>query len=220
MGKKPKDKAITATPDEFSEPIVVPFRGMFKNPDGTPDPLPLLGPDHPSDKPTVEELLRDGASRQIEKLLRLADHYGIDQSVPDWGLYLALRVAIDHHPGFRLVYDDEQARIFHSLYGFTPVFELKGKPPRRTNFAQTGWAALSKLLQPEFLAMLVSPNRKSRLSDLEICEHLVKAADPEMQKTKNKREADSHAATLNRRLTEGRGKKKKQELPSGKKTDG
>jgi hypothetical protein len=215
MGEKPNTKGASATPDEFNEPIIVPFRGMPKNPDGTSNQTSRLLPDPPGDDPSDEDLCRDGASRQIEKLLRLAEHYGIDQSLANWGLHLALRIAVDHHPGFRLVYDDELARMFYRLHGFTPIFDLKGKPPRRIKPGENGWAAVSKLLTPELLSFFGS----SKLTDREICEVLVKATDSEMAKRKNKRVADSRAATLNRRLTEGRGKKRKQELPSGKKSD-
>ncbi|MGO9768999.1 MAG: hypothetical protein ACLPSW_05475 [Roseiarcus sp.] len=215
MGEKPNTKGISATPDEFNEPIVVPFRGMPKNPDGTSNQTSLLLPDPPGNDPSNEDLCRDGVSRQIEKLLRLGEHYGIDQSLPNWGLHLALRIAVDHHPGFRIVYDDELARMFYRLHGFTPIFDLKGKPPSRITPGEKGWAALSKLLTPEILSFFGS----SKFTDREICEALVKAADPKMAMRKNKRVADSRAATLNRRLTEGRRKKQKQKLPAGKKTD-
>lgn len=206
MGEKPNTKCASATPDEFNDPIVVPFRGMPKNPDGTSNQTSLLFPDPPDNEPTVDDLLRDGASRQIEKLLRLAEHYGIDQSLPNWGLHLALRIAVDHHAGFRLVYDDELARMFYRLHGFTPIFDLKGKPQSRIRPGEKGWAAASKLLTPELLSFFGG----SKLTDREICEVLVKAANSEMAKRKNKRVANSRAATLNRRLTEGRRKKRKQ----------
>ena len=151
-------------------------------------------------------MLSDAAVRQLDKLLRLADHLKIDRGRPDWGVSLALRIAADHHPGFRIVYDDAAARMFHRLHGSTPLFPLKGKPPKPIGSDARGWAAINKMLPPEFLAMLIAPSgeRQSKLSDLEICEALVKAADPEMKKRPRAKEMDSRAATLNRKLTEGR----------------
>jgi hypothetical protein len=202
-GKKPKAKAASAMPDEFNEPIVVPFRGMFKDPAGKPTPPTML--ESPAgDEPTVEDLLRDGESRRLEKLQRLADHYGIDRSgAAGWGLHLALRIATEHHPAFKVVYDDWQARYYHRLHGFTPLYELKGKSPKKIS-EEYGWVSKSKLLQPEVLAMLISRNRISNKTDEQLCEGLVVAADKEMQLRKNRLEKNRRTATLIRRLTEGR----------------
>src|SRR5271170_2565030 len=73
------DKLIA---DEFDEPIVVPFRGMYT----------VAADDPPSDSPTAEELRRDGYERQLEKLKRLGDRYGIDLNDPDGWPLLALRI--------------------------------------------------------------------------------------------------------------------------------
>ena len=210
-GKKPKAKAASAMSDEFNEPIVVPFRGMFKDPAGKSTPPTMLG-SPVGDEPTVEDLLRDGESRRLEKLQRLADHYGIDRSgAAGWGLYLALRIATEHHPGFKVVYDDWQARQFHRLHGFTPLYDLKGKRPKKLP-EEYGWASISKFLQPEFLASLISRNRKSNLTDEQICEGLVIAADEEMKLRRNHLEKARRTATLIRRLTEGRKRLKNSDL--------
>lgn len=209
-GKKPKAKAASAMPDEFNEPITVPFRGMFK--DSTKESIPPPK-DSIGNELTMEDLIHDSGSRRIEKLLRLADHYGIDRSGPaGWGLHLALLIAMEHHPGFEVVYDDWKARIFHRLYGFTPLYELKGKSPKRIFDKELGWASASKHFQPEFLAMLISRNRISKKTDEQICEELVIAADEEMKLRTNHLEKRRRTATLVRRLTEGRKRLKNNNL--------
>ena len=207
-GKKPKAKTASAMSEEFNEPIVVPFRGMFKDPAGKSTPPTMLG-SPVGDEPTVEDLLRDGESRRLEKLQRLADHYGINRSgAAGWGLYLALRIATEHHPGFKVVYDDWQARLFHRLHGFTPLFEVKGKKPKKISDSDLSWASVSKFLQPEVLALLVGRDRKSNLTDKQICEKLVIAADKTMGKRMNQLQKRRRTATLIRRLSEGRNRRK------------
>jgi hypothetical protein len=203
VAKKPQTKAS----GELNETIVVPFMGMFKDPAGKPTPHTMSG-NAPGDEPSVDDLLRVAASAQLEKLRRLADHYGIDRSGPEgWGLQLALQIAIEHHPGFEVVYDDWRARLFHSLHGFTPLFELKGKKPKKISDSKS-WASVSKFLQPEVLALLVSRDRKSNLTDEQICEKLVIGADKTMGKRMNQLQKRQRTATLIRRLSEGRKRRK------------
>jgi hypothetical protein len=194
--------------DEFSEPIVVPFRGMFRDPATDPS----------WEAPSVEDLMRDAAARQIEKLNRLAACLGIDLSGPYGWPLLALRIANECHPGFKLVYDDWQARYFHSLHGFTPLFPLKGKSPRVISSVASEWQSVSKLLQPEFLALLVHGTKHGKLSDEKICEILVKAFDPNMTLRKNQVEKRERTATLVRRLSEGRKLLGKQRPATSEKT--
>jgi hypothetical protein len=202
-GKKAKVKSASAGADEFNEPIVVSFRGMFKDPAGKSTPLAMQG-SFTGDEPTVDDLLRDSRSKQIEKLTRLADHYGLDRSGPEgWGLHLALRIATEHHPGFRVVYDDWPARLFFRLYGFTPLYPLKGKDPKIIRSNECGWARLSKILQPEMLAMLVKLFKKKDMTNEQICEMFVLTADEKMKQRKNLLERKRRTATLIRRLTEG-----------------
>jgi hypothetical protein len=214
-----------AIADEFDEPIVVPFRGMFKvaadEPSSdapTAEGLWRPSPDAPTaaDAPTAEELRRDGTVRQLEKLKRLGDRYGIDLNDPDGWQLLALRIAHYYHPGFKLVYDDWKAYYFHSLWGFTPCFPLKGKSPKPIE-SEYNWTTVSKLLQPEFLALLVN-GRHSKRSDERICEILVVAADEKMKMRKNQLEKAKRTATLVRRLSEGRKRLKSQQHTTGKKT--
>jgi hypothetical protein len=204
-------KAPKAIADEFNEPIVVPFRGMFKAAGHEPfQSMFAVAADEPSsDAPTAEELLRDGAERQLEKLKRLGDHFGIDLSASDGWQLLALRIANYYHPGFKLVYDDWQAYYFQSLWGFTPCFPLKGKSPKRIG-SEYNWTTVSKLLQPECLALLVN-GRHSKRSDERICEHLVVSADEKMKIRKNRPEKARRTATLIRRLSDGRKRLKNQQ---------
>src|SRR5271169_4035460 len=86
------DKLIA---DEFDEPIVVPFRGMYRV--AADDPpfrsmFAVAADDPPADSPTAEELRRDGYERQLEMLKRLGDRYGIDLNDPDGWPLLALRI--------------------------------------------------------------------------------------------------------------------------------
>jgi hypothetical protein len=202
-----KAKTPSALTDEFNEPIVVPFRGMFKSPDGTPSPPSLLGRAFglpPSDEPTVNDLVFDGLLRRFAKLLRLAQHHNIDDLSGPGGLHLALRIAMDYHPGFKLVYDDPMARLFHRLHGFTPIYPLKGNAPQELSGTDRGWPHISKILIPETLAMLIPRDRKSKLTDRELCELFVVAADEEMKKRKNLLTKNQRTATLVRRLTKGR----------------
>jgi hypothetical protein len=213
MAKKPTPKAGTKrtkppTSDEFSEAIVVPFRGMPRDP--TSDPS--------GKAPSVEDLMRDAAARQIEKLNRLAVYHGIDMSSPYGWPLLALQLANSSHPGFRLVYDDWQARYFHSLYGFTPLFPLKARSPGAISRSAKGWRSASKLLRPEFLALMVHRARNCNLSDEKICEIIVKSADEEMKLRKNQPERMRRTATLVRRLSKGRKLLGKQRPATGKKT--
>ena len=207
-----------AIADEFDEPIVVPFRGMFKAAGHEPfRSMFAVAADEPSAAaPTSEELWRDGAVRQLEKLKRLGDRYGIDLSAPDGWQLLALRIASYYRPGFKLVYDDWQAYYFQSLWGFTPCFPLKGKSSKPIG-SEYNWTTVSKLLQPETLALLVN-GRHSNHSDEKICEMLVMAADEKMQKRTNRPEKAKRTATLVRRLSEGRKRLKSQQHTTGKKT--
>ena len=210
------DKLIA---DEFDEPIVVPFRGMYRV--AADDPpfrsmFAVAADDPPADSPTAEELRRDGYERQLEKLKRLGDRYGIDLNDPDGWPLLALRIAHYYHPGFRLVYDDWKAYCFHSLWGFTPCFPLKGKSPKQIG-SEYNWTTVSKLLTPECLALLVH-GRHSKRSDKKICELLVVAADEKMKIRKNQPEKKERTATLVRRLSEGRKRLKSQQHTTGKKT--
>jgi hypothetical protein len=204
-GKKRKAKIGAAVAVELTNPIIVPFRGMLKEHRGEPTSTTMLG-DPIWTQVTAENLIREGAIKQMEKLLRLADLYGIDRSGPaGWGFYLALRIATGHLSGFRVVYDDWQARQFYRLHGWTPVYPLRGKSPRSIRNMEYGWAWTSKFLQPEMLAMLFSADRKAKHTTAkEFCEAIVIAADDEMKKRKNRREKESRIATLIRRLTEGR----------------
>ena len=218
-------KAPKAIADEFDEPIVVPFRGMFKvaadeasSDARTAEELWRPTSDAPTaaDAPTVEELWRDGAERQLEKLKRLGDRLGIDLSDSDGWQLLALRIVHYYHPGFKLVYDDWKAYYFHRLWGFTPWFRLKGKSPKPIESGHN-WTELSKFLTPEYLALLVHGRHLNR-SDEEICERLVKAADEKMKSRTNRLEKAKRTATLVRRLSEGRKRLKSQQHTTGKKT--
>lgn len=216
MNDDPPIAGAKADDEDFEQPIVVPFRGM----PGRTEPT-LLGPDQPIQAPSVEDLVREASAARMAKLLSLADRLGFDLKRPEAGLFLALRIATDYHPGFRVVYDEANARTFHKLFGFTPIHELKGRPPRLAKPDDN----ILKLLEPEFLAMLI-PRPSTKKTDLEICEDFVKAADPEMGKRKNAKEMDRRAATLNRKLTEGRRQirkraetEKNQTIASGKKSD-
>ncbi len=204
--KRQKDTKTSAPLDALDEPVVVPFRG-----DGWKYPS-LLDGDPPDAQPVaderaIEQLASDVATARIAKLRLLAERYGINIDDPNAGLELALRIAIDHHPGFKVVYDDWQARMVHRLHGATPFHPLRGAAPKQIeNKKNRGEDKSSDFFEPELLAIMIPPkeNRKSKKADRELCEAFVKAADPEMNKRKNAKIADSRAETLNRRLTEGR----------------
>ena len=173
--------------DALEEPIVVPFRG--------------------ADEGACKQWASDVATARIAKLKLIAERYGINIDDPNAGLELALRIAIDNHPGFRIVYDDWQARTFHRLFGDTPFCPLKGRGPEHIgNRKIWGKDEFLDLLEPELLALLIAPaeNRENKATDSKICETFVKAADPVMEKLKHGRERDSRTATLIRRLTKGR----------------
>src|SRR5271170_2718690 len=91
--KTPAGHSRKEWPGDLGQPIVVPFRGM---PGDTNLPT--------SDDPRGWS--QDGLLERFEKLIRLADHYGIERKGdPGWGLLLAYQIASDLHPGFVLVYD-------------------------------------------------------------------------------------------------------------------
>jgi hypothetical protein len=58
--------------DEFSEPIVIPFKGMFSDPAGDSESIEHFLSDPTGDRslaaPSAQDLIRDGTARQIEKL--------------------------------------------------------------------------------------------------------------------------------------------------------
>lgn len=210
MNKRQKGAASSVPSDPIDEPIVVPFRGIGWK---FPSLLDGASPDAPpvADEAAMKLLADDVVSARLAKLAGLAKRYGINLDAPGAGLELALRIAIDHHPGFKIVYDDVKARTFHRLHGFTPFHPLKGKAPKQIgNLKKWEWGEFSELLEPEFLSLLIAPagDCQNKVPDREICENFVNAADPEMEKRKNARTADSRAATLNRRLSEGRRKSK------------
>jgi hypothetical protein len=102
----------------------------------------------------------DGLAERVEKLSRLADHYGIDRSGdPGWGLLLAYQLACDlHHPGFELVYDHWTATVFKNLFGFTPLHPTKeGDSPRHRPKGAGAWAPE---FAPELVALLVDMTRR------------------------------------------------------------
>lgn len=192
MLKKPKKatgRARKEWPGDIGQPIVVPFRGM---PDGNNFPL-------------------DGLQERFQKLIRLADHYGINRGGdPGWGLLLAYQIASDLHPGFELVYNDWQATAFKSLYGLTPLHRLRegARPGHRPK--GSGWAAL---FAPEVVALWVDTLSKiakkkgKKISEKKICELIAISVDPDLEKRANQSEKEKRVATLIRRLSEGRKRK-------------
>jgi hypothetical protein len=201
MAKNTKRNDPSAAANEFSEPIIIPFQGMIKTANGNSAPYTFLGS---SDQPTLQDLMFEGFTRQVEKLFRLARYHGLDVSNSAHCIVLALRVALDHHPGFKVVYDDDSARTFYRLYGFTPVYPLKGKKPKVFSETDHGWPRFSKLLTPELLAMLMPRGRKRILTIEEICEAFVVAADEKMKLRTNQLTRNQRTATLVRRVTKGR----------------
>jgi hypothetical protein len=204
--------------DEFSEPITIPFRGMFHDPATGIPGRGMFG--QPSTSVSAQDLMRDAAARQVQKLHKLGAKYGCDLTTIDGWQQLCLRIASDYHPGFKVECDDWQVRYFHMLYGFTPMFPLKGNCPRTIPHSQKGWPAASKLLQPELLALMIGTERQIELSEERICEAFVESADDQMKKRMYQSEKSQRTATLVRRLSEGRNRQLKQKLGSGKKTRG
>ena len=203
-------------PGDLGQPIVVQYRGM---PDKSDRPVWWPGsvdsqtPATPSTSPEYEAIAAEVSTKTLRKLLRLADHYGIEQKGdPGWGLALACAIARDLHPGFQLVYDDWKATLFKMQYGFTPLYPTKEVDNPAHRKKGTGWAPT---LVPELLALLADPlvkNIKRKydagFSDKQFCEIMAISFDPGLKKPSRWKEKQRRTATLIRRLTEGRRRKK------------
>ena len=217
MVTKPKIPT-TPTPKEWpgdlGQPIVVPFRGMpgstiwwWNAPD---NPQAENNPKHG----VTPAAYLDGLAERVGKLNQLADHYGIDRNGdPGWGFLLAYKIACDlNHPGFELVYDHWTATVFKNLFGFTPFFPTKeGDSPRHRPKGAGAWAPM---FVPELVALLVDTFRpgirleNKEINDEKMCEWLAISIDPRLADRSRRPEKKRRVATLIRRLSEGRKRKR------------
>jgi len=167
------------------------------------------------DTADYEQLIRASVKEAqpaiIEKLERLADHYGIERSgEAGWGFLLAYRIACDLHPGFKLVYRHWHAAVFKALHGFAPLFptEEGDNPGHRPK--GSGWAPM---FVPEAVALCVDVIREiaerkvKKITDEKCCELIVLSVDPGLAKPTKRLEKKKKIATLIRRLSEGRRRK-------------
>jgi hypothetical protein len=219
MAKKSKSTTSRAGkewPGDLGLPIVVQYRGM---PGQSDRPVWWRGsvdsqtPAPPSTSPEYEAIAWEVSTKGFRKLLRLADHYGIERKGdPGWGLALAYAIARDLHPGFQMVYDDWKATLFKMQYGSTPLYPTKEVDNPAHRKKGTGWAPT---LVPELLALLADTfgkNIKQRcdagFSNKRFCEIMAISFDPGLQKPSRWKDKQRRTATLIRRLTEGRRRKK------------
>ena len=93
------------------------------------DNMYKAGTDGPQDGPTVDEIRHTAKEMQLKKLQVLGDIYGLDLTEISGWQELCLRIADENHPDFKPVYEGPEAEMFHRLYGFTPIYSLKSKPP-------------------------------------------------------------------------------------------
>jgi hypothetical protein len=149
-----------------------------------------------------------GGPERIEKLYRLAKHYGIRlDSNPGWGEQLAFCLAIDFHPGFKLVYDDWHVRAFKTLYGFTPLLPMKEGDKPRHRRKGTGWAPE---LSPEVFATFVDwlkagfKIKGKKFTDRKACELAAVSFDSSLEKRDQQGEKKRRVDLLIRRLSKGR----------------
>jgi hypothetical protein len=180
-------------PGELGEPLKIPFQDIR--------PAYLEDPEGFAKK--LNELC---FLESVKKLVAVADHYGIkDQDPAQWAFGLALCLARDLHPGFRVVYSGWQAEAFKVAHdGFTPFFttvEGDGRPKG------TGWAPL---LMPEIVALLVDTFKPvTKLTDEKIVEILAVSFEPQLAKPSKKLEKQKKVATLLKRLSVGRRRRNK-----------
>ena len=187
MDEDAKSKTPSALTDEFDERIVVPFRGSSNT-----RTEPLVRPRYLD--ALLDSLLAmsqrsmifvfDGLFRQFAKLLRLAQHHNSTNypvlvgctwpcaSPSITTLVLSLCMMIRWRDCFI-------ASWFHA--DLSPQRECTAG----TQWHGRGWPHISKILIPETLAMLIPRDRKSKLTDRELCELFVVAADEEMKKRKD-----------------------------------
>jgi hypothetical protein len=178
-------------PGDLGQPIVVPFPDLNK-------------PLYPW----------EGTAKCLDKLCRLADHYGIERKGdPGWGFLLAMEIARDLHPGFEFVYDDWRATVFKTAYGFTPAFRTKESDNPSHRPKGTGWAPD---FPPEFIALFVDGLIDNTLTDKQMCESIAIAIDPPLKNLRQRAELKKKTAILIRRLSEGR-KRLKHKTQAGSK---
>src|SRR5205807_1040766 len=120
-------------------------------------------------------------------------------------------LACDLHPGFELIYDHWYATVFKALHGFTPLFQTKEgeNPPHRPK--GTGWAPM---FVPEAVALYVdlirgmAISKGKKITDKKCCELIALSVDSNLVRPARKLEKEQKIATLVRRLSEGRQKKR------------
>jgi hypothetical protein len=110
-----------------------------------------------------------------------------------------------------LIYDHWHATVFKELYGFTPLHQTKEGDNPRHRPKSTGWAPM---FVPELIALLADTIGKSvklkykKFTDEKFCELIAVSIDPHLAKRGNQAEMKKKIATLIRRLSEGRRRKK------------
>jgi hypothetical protein len=174
-------------PDDLGKPIVIPFRA----------------PERSDDDKVIIHL--DGLPESLDKLMRLAHHYGIKrEGTPGWGLLLAFAIARDVHPGFRVVYDDRRVTLLNRRHGLS-LPTLEGDRPHHRPKG-TGW---QPDLFPETVALLVDTfGKRLGRTDRKVCELIVCSFEPELGRSSRVTERNRRINTVIRRLSEGRKLKK------------
>jgi hypothetical protein len=164
-----------------------PFKGELAKPILTPFSYPQLNAD---EKPVVS--VSAGTVARLEKLPLLAEHYGVTQG--DW-FNLALRLAIDFVPGFRVLYDDPLARALKLPDAF---YGLGNKPK--------GSGRLPEWVNGNALIVIFEAfrNRFPAESDTSLSQRIVAALIPELAGSAHKSERERVAKTLRNRMMAAR----------------
>lgn len=155
----------------LAEPIVVPFRVRAPNENGK------------------IEISLDGLPDWMEKLELLREHYGIKREGA-WAFSLAMSLAIDFVPGFKLVYDDPLAA----------TLELPMKGGRKAG--RSGKGAAPTLWGDRLIATIDMIKKYPQYtSDAKACGLVVDCFFSELKHTTDR---EARLKTIKRRLQEAR----------------
>ncbi len=163
--------------------------------------MPLVLPSLANAQPSPEPLVSQGFAQRIQKLQLLKEHYDIAGDGQGGWAALAMALAIDHVPGFRVVYDD-------------PLAALMGLPISSKN-GNLGGGQLPDFWGSRLLAMVEAGRHLGIKSDAAVCEMMVRAGRPDLDgkrgpdgklkpEADQKRERNRLVATLRRRLAEAK----------------